>query len=69
MIITHTDYEGLAAIVMEDECLRAVVIPGTRKKQFPAGEFELPAALIIGERSSSTDEKTSLNDTLREFAL
>ena len=48
---------------------RAVVIPGTRKKQFPAGEFELPAALIIGERSSSTDEKTSLNDTLREFAL
>ncbi|MCB9891356.1 MAG: 2,3,4,5-tetrahydropyridine-2,6-dicarboxylate N-succinyltransferase [Planctomycetes bacterium] len=48
---------------------RSVVIPGTRKKRFPAGEFELPAALIIGERSSSTDEKTSLNDTLREFAL
>ena len=48
---------------------RAVVIPGTRKKRFPAGEFELPAALIIGERSASTDEKTSLNDTLRTFAL
>lgn len=48
---------------------RAVVIPGTRKKRFPAGEFELPAALIIGDRKASTDEKTSLNDTLREFAL
>ncbi|MAE75835.1 MAG: 2,3,4,5-tetrahydropyridine-2,6-dicarboxylate N-succinyltransferase [Planctomycetes bacterium] len=47
----------------------AVVIPGTRKKQFSAGEFELPAALIIGERNASTDEKTSLNSVLREFAL
>ena len=34
-----------------------------------AGDFELPCALIIGERTQSTDEKTSLNDTLREFAL
>ncbi|MDA1195638.1 MAG: 2,3,4,5-tetrahydropyridine-2,6-dicarboxylate N-succinyltransferase [Planctomycetota bacterium] len=48
---------------------RAVVIPGTRPKQFPAGEFEIPCALIIGERSASTDTKTSLNDTLRSFAL
>ena len=48
---------------------RAVVIPGTRKKTFPAGEYDLPCALIIGERSASTDEKTSLNDVLREFAL
>ena len=47
----------------------AVVIPGTRKKQFPAGEYDLPCALIIGERSASTDTKTSLNDTLRTFAL
>ena len=47
----------------------AVVIPGTRKKQFPAGEYDLPCALIIGERSESTDKKTSLNDTLRTFAL
>jgi 2,3,4,5-tetrahydropyridine-2-carboxylate N-succinyltransferase len=48
---------------------RCVVIPGTRKKQFPAGEFDVPCALIIGERKESTDEKTSLNETLREFAL
>ncbi len=48
---------------------RAVVIPGTRTKRFPAGEFELPAALIIGERSASTDEKTSLNEILRTFAI
>jgi 2,3,4,5-tetrahydropyridine-2-carboxylate N-succinyltransferase len=48
---------------------RAVVIPGTRLKQFPAGEYSVPCALIIGERSESTDRKTSLNDVLREFAL
>lgn len=46
---------------------RSVVIPGTRKKTFPAGEFEVPCALIIAERSSKTDEKTSLNDALRHF--
>ncbi|MGK2937057.1 MAG: 2,3,4,5-tetrahydropyridine-2,6-dicarboxylate N-succinyltransferase [Solirubrobacteraceae bacterium] len=45
---------------------RAVVVPGTRKKQFPAGEFDLPAALIIGERKESTDRKTSLTSVLRE---
>ena len=48
---------------------RAVVIPGFRPKQFPAGKFATPCALIIGERSASTDRKTSLNDVLREFAL
>ncbi|MDJ0974645.1 MAG: 2,3,4,5-tetrahydropyridine-2,6-dicarboxylate N-succinyltransferase [Planctomycetota bacterium] len=47
----------------------AVVIPGTRTKTFPAGDYELPCALIIGERKASTDKKTSLNATLREFAL
>ncbi len=47
----------------------AVVIPGTRPRQFPGGTYELPCALIIGERSASTDKKTSLNDTLRTFAL
>ncbi len=46
---------------------RAVVIPGTRSKRFPAGEYGVPCALIIGERKASTDEKTSLNDALREF--
>jgi len=48
---------------------RAVVIPGSMPKQFPAGEFGVPCALIIGERKASTDLKTSLNETLREFAV
>lgn len=46
---------------------RSVVIPGTRKKQFPAGEYDIPCALIIGKRKASTDTKTSLNSALREF--
>ncbi len=46
---------------------RSVVIPGTRMKRFPAGEFGVPCALIIGKRKASTDEKTSLNDALRDF--
>lgn len=45
---------------------RAVVIPGSYAKQFPAGEYNVPAALIIGQRKESTDKKTSLNDALRE---
>jgi 2,3,4,5-tetrahydropyridine-2,6-dicarboxylate N-succinyltransferase len=48
---------------------RAVVIPGTLPKKFPAGEFGTPCALIIGERKESTDLKTSLNATLREFGV
>lgn len=47
----------------------AVVLPGTRPKSFPAGTYELPCALIVGERSPSTDLKTSLNDVLREFEI
>lgn len=47
----------------------SVVIPGTRPKEFPAGTWQLPAALIIGQRTESTDSKTSLNETLREFAV
>jgi 2,3,4,5-tetrahydropyridine-2-carboxylate N-succinyltransferase len=47
----------------------SVVLPGTRPKTFPAGEFDLPCALIVGERSASTDLKTSLNDVLREFEI
>ena len=46
---------------------RSVVIPGTRTKRFPAGEYNIPCALIIGRRSASTDRKTSLNDALRAF--
>ena len=47
----------------------SVVIPGTRPKKFPAGEFGVPCALIIGQRKASTDTKTSLNDALREFGV
>jgi 2,3,4,5-tetrahydropyridine-2-carboxylate N-succinyltransferase len=46
---------------------RSVVIPGTQPKQFPAGTFHVPCALIIGERKESTDRKTSLNEVLRTF--
>ncbi|SMC00003.1 2,3,4,5-tetrahydropyridine-2,6-dicarboxylate N-succinyltransferase [Hymenobacter roseosalivarius DSM 11622] len=45
---------------------RSVVIPGSYAKQFPAGEFHVPCALIIGQRKPSTDLKTSLNNALRE---
>lgn len=48
---------------------RSVVIPGTRPKRFPAGEYGVPCALIIGHRQASTDRKTSLNDVLREFRV
>lgn len=47
----------------------SVVIPGTRTKKFPAGEYGVPCALIIGKRKASTDEKTSLNDALREYEV
>lgn len=48
---------------------RSVVIPGTRPKRFPAGEYQVPCALIIGLRSESTDKKVSLNAALRDFAV
>jgi 2,3,4,5-tetrahydropyridine-2-carboxylate N-succinyltransferase len=48
---------------------RAVVVPGTRTRAFPAGDFQLPAALIIGYRTASTDLKTSLNQALRDHAV
>lgn len=48
---------------------RSVVIPGMRPKKFPAGEYAIPCALIIGQRSASTDQKVSLNDALRDFAV
>jgi 2,3,4,5-tetrahydropyridine-2-carboxylate N-succinyltransferase len=46
---------------------RSVVIPGTYAKKFPAGEYQVTCALIIGRRKPSTDLKTSLNDALRDF--
>ena len=45
---------------------RSVVIPGSYTKKFPAGEYNVPCALIIGKRKESTNKKTSLNDALRE---
>jgi 2,3,4,5-tetrahydropyridine-2,6-dicarboxylate N-succinyltransferase len=46
---------------------RAIVVPGTRPKEFPAGTFHLACALIIGWRTEATDLKVSLNDALREL--
>ncbi|MFS4416787.1 2,3,4,5-tetrahydropyridine-2,6-dicarboxylate N-succinyltransferase [Maribacter sp. 2307ULW6-5] len=46
---------------------RSVVIPGSYTKTFPAGEFQVPCALIIGKRKESTNKKTSLNDVLRTY--
>jgi 2,3,4,5-tetrahydropyridine-2-carboxylate N-succinyltransferase len=48
---------------------RSVVIPGTYPRQFPAGEYGVSCALIIGQRKESTDKKTSLNDALREYNI
>ncbi len=48
---------------------RSVVIPGSYTKKFPAGEFNVPCALIIGQRKESTNKKTSLNDALREYGV
>lgn len=46
---------------------RSVVIPGSYTKHFPAGDYQVACALIIGKRKESTDKKTSLNDALRDF--
>jgi 2,3,4,5-tetrahydropyridine-2,6-dicarboxylate N-succinyltransferase len=54
------DYKGVVPA-------RSVVIPGSYTKKFPAGEFHVPCALIIGKRKESTNLKTSLNDALREY--
>lgn len=48
---------------------RSVVIPGTYTKEFPAGSYQVPCALIIGKRKASTNKKTSLNDALREYSV
>ena len=46
---------------------RSVVIPGSYTKEFKAGNYQVPCALIIGQRKASTDLKTSLNDSLRDY--
>ena len=48
---------------------RSVVIAGTYPKKFPAGEYSVACALIIGQRKASTDKKTTLNDALRDFGV
>jgi 2,3,4,5-tetrahydropyridine-2-carboxylate N-succinyltransferase len=48
---------------------RSVVVPGVRPKRFPAGEYGMPCALIIGKRQASTDQKVSLNAALRDFGV
>jgi 2,3,4,5-tetrahydropyridine-2-carboxylate N-succinyltransferase len=48
---------------------RSVVVPGSRPKDFAAGVYQVNCALIIGQRKQSTDDKTSLNDALRDFGI
>ena len=78
---THTLYRALSACALGDHTAgprlrlstlnwipaRSVVIPGSQAKEFSAGTFHTPCALIIGQRKASTDKKTSLNDVLRTF--
>ena len=59
---TPREYKGVVPA-------RSVVIPGTYQKQFPAGNYGVPCALIIGQRKPSTDLKTSLNDVLRQYEV
>ncbi len=64
------DVTGTEPVIRKGRVLaRSVVIPGTLPKRFPAGEFGVPCALVIGQRKASTDLKTSLNEVLREFAV
>jgi len=59
---TPVEYKGVVPA-------RSVVIPGTYPKEFPAGTYQVPCALIIGQRKPSTDLKTSLNDALRTYQV
>jgi 2,3,4,5-tetrahydropyridine-2-carboxylate N-succinyltransferase len=64
------DVRGSQPVTLHGEVpARAVVVPGTRSRDFPAGTYGLAAALIIGERSEATDRKVSLNQALREHGL
>ncbi len=61
------DVTGADPLEMKGEVPpRSVVIPGSHTKKFSAGDYQVPCALIIGQRKESTDKKTSLNDALRE---
>jgi 2,3,4,5-tetrahydropyridine-2-carboxylate N-succinyltransferase len=62
------DVTGDAPLEMKGRIpARSVVIPGSYTKKFPAGDYNVPCALIIGTRKESTNKKTSLNDALREY--
>jgi 2,3,4,5-tetrahydropyridine-2-carboxylate N-succinyltransferase len=64
------DVTGIEPVIYTGEVPeRSVVIPGSYSKQFPAGEYQVPCALIIGKRKESTDLKTSLNAALREHSV
>ena len=64
------DVTGEEAITYRGEVPpRSVVIPGTYTKEFPAGNYQVACALIIGKRKESTDKKVSLNDALRDFSV
>ena len=64
------DVTGAAPHVLHGRVpARSVVVPGTRSRTFPAGEFQVSCALIIGLRTASTDRKTSLNQVLRDFGI
>jgi 2,3,4,5-tetrahydropyridine-2-carboxylate N-succinyltransferase len=72
VVITSTtpvvDVSGPTEVVHHGRVpARSVVIPGMRAKQFPAGTYHVPCALIVGRRTASTDRKVSLNEALREF--
>jgi 2,3,4,5-tetrahydropyridine-2-carboxylate N-succinyltransferase len=68
---THIiDVSGSTAVVLKGRVpARSVVIPGSYNKQFPAGDYGVGCALIIGKRKPGTDLKTSLNDVLRDFNI
>lgn len=63
--VSHSEAVEYRGVVPE----RSVVIPGSYSKTFPAGNYQVPCALIIGKRKASTDLKTSLNDALRDFQV
>ena len=64
------DVRGKAPVVSKGYIApRSVVIPGTLPKTFPAGEFGVPCALVIGERTAATDRKTSLESAIRDFGV
>ena len=64
------DVTGAEPVVLKGRVpARSVVIPGSYTKNFPAGDFQVACALIIGTRQESTDKKVSLNEALREFQV